>query len=259
MSDGTVLEGSVQESAPADSGTALQGGVSMSDGIDSGFSDDPPDGICIPCMINNALNALAAAFDNSPSDAAPKPKKSPPAGGASKSGAPAAPSSPFTAEFQKAWKDSFNKDGTVTEQGGSIIKKKDGTVEVRRAAAGASGSIPLSNYPKPGPGETLVGTFHTHPYSKAEGGYTGVSFSGSDIRNFLKEDQGNTKYIMAGDKVFELTKDDPALAAKADPDAVKKTWDDTYAASKDPLPTAADNATKAAIKGTGLGYKTMKP
>ncbi len=187
----------------------------------------------------------------------PKPPSPPPG--------PTTPCPPSTYDKQlkeamkQAWKDSFKPDGTVTEQGGSIIRTKDGKVEIRRASPGASGSIPLSNYPKLGDGEQLIGTFHTHPYSKDEGGYTGVSFSGGDIRNFLKEEQGDAKYVMAGDKVFVLTKDDPARAAKADPQAALDTWNDTYSKSSGSLPDRADAATKAAVKDTGLGYKTIDP
>jgi len=34
-------------------------------------------------------------------------------------------------------------------------------------------------------GYTIYGMFHTHSYSVAEGGYTGVSLSGADIANLI--------------------------------------------------------------------------
>jgi hypothetical protein len=69
---------------------------------------------------------------------------------------------------------------------------------------GGSGSVGLDT--SGGKDETLLGTFHTHPYSKAEGGHKGAPFSGGDIANLtvVGGTQGTYKFIEAGTKRFAL-------------------------------------------------------
>jgi hypothetical protein len=182
--------------------------------------------------------------------------------GAAAGAAAAAAADPVPATVRKAidqaWKDSFLKDDKVTEQGASIIKTKDGKIEIRKAKPGNSGSLPQANFPKPGKGETLVGTFHTHPYSKAEGGHKGVSFSAADITNFLDGSQGTVKYVGAGTHIFILTLDDAAKAKKAKPADVKKAWDDAFKNAKGTFQQKVEAAVQAAIKDTGISYKKVE-
>lgn len=162
-------------------------------------------------------------------------------------------------EMKKAWAESFNADGTVTEQGGYIVKTKDGKYEVRRVPPGASGEILVPRANEMKDGETLVGTWHTHPYSEEEGGHTGVSFSKGDINNFLEGEQGDVKYVYAGDKVFKMEMTDRDKATKSDPDDVSEKWDETFADADGDLPEKADQATEEATKDTGVEYTKFDP
>jgi hypothetical protein len=105
----------------------------------------------------------------------------------------------------------------------------------------------------------LVDTFHTHPYSKDEGGHTGVSFSKADITNFMDGNQGNEKYVYAGDKIFKLSMDDPAKAKGADRRKVRQTWDETFYNTSGTFAEKCHKAGAAATRDTGLGYSEMNP
>ncbi|MBL9143907.1 MAG: RHS repeat-associated core domain-containing protein, partial [Verrucomicrobiaceae bacterium] len=151
-----------------------------------------------------------------------------------------------------AWKDSFNPDGTVNEQGGSLIGTGSGT-EPRPGSGGGSGSFPQENYPQPGSGETLDGTYHTHPYSPAEGGHKNVSFSCGDIQNFAAGTQGGQKVVMAGDSIFILTIGDQAKLKNCKLCCGK--WNQGFGSNpKDSFQDRVEAGVQAAIKECGLCY-----
>jgi len=156
--------------------------------------------------------------------------------------------------LEKAWTASFNSDGSVAEQGGSIINTAGGGQVIKPGKPGNSGRFPQDNFPQPGNGESLDGTYHTHPYSKDEGGYQGVSFSAGDIENFTCDrKQGNKRYVMSGTCIFVLTIDDPKKTKNCC--SCDKSWKQGFDMfPKGEFPTRVEVAVKNAIKTCGLCY-----
>jgi RHS repeat-associated protein len=103
--------------------------------------------------------------------------------------------------MNKSWADGFKKDGTVQERGGVIAMA--GKKVLVHKAEGKSGSINYDEV-KLDKDEKLVGTFHTHPYAKSEGGHKAVPFSGPDINNMAITDQGSYKFIEAGTRRYAI-------------------------------------------------------
>jgi hypothetical protein len=76
-------------------------------------------------------------------------------------------------------------------------------------------------------GETLEGGFHTHPYSKAEGGFTGVGFSAGDIvHQGWGEETGAIMLLEAGTNRFALEISDVKKASNfVKNNDIQKMWD----------------------------------
>ena len=155
-----------------------------------------------------------------------------------------------------AWAKSGHGGTTVTEQGGRIVTDKSGK-HLIRTGAGGGGSISL---PAEAAGDVTEGTFHTHPYSKAEGSELGVAFSGGDIQNFVNGGQGSVKYIGAGSCYFALDTQDAALRDACKSEDLKKRWNDAYAKASGSMSAQVEISVKAAIAGCGLCfYKACRP
>jgi hypothetical protein len=156
----------------------------------------------------------------------------------------------------KAWMKSGHGGKTVTEHGGRIVTDKDAK-RVIRTGSGGGGSISL---PAEKTGDVTLGSFHTHPYSKAEKSHLGVSFSGGDISNFVDGDQGSVKYVGSGTCYFVL---DTGNAAKRDAcktQDLKKRWNDSFAKASGSFQAKVETAVKDTIAGCGLCYyKTCRP
>jgi len=159
------------------------------------------------------------------------------------------PNDIYTA-MDAAWKKSGHGSDTVSEQGGRVVTDKDGK-RVIRTGPGGGGSIAL---PAAKTGDTTLGTFHSHPYSKSEGSDLGVPFSGGDIKNFVAGKQGTFKYIAAGSCNFALDTLDSAARDGCKAVDIEKRWNDAYKSVN--VSTASDSevATKAAIKDCGLCF-----
>ena len=149
-----------------------------------------------------------------------------------------------------AWKKSGHGGKTVAEQGGRIVTDSGGK-RVIRIGAGGSGSISL---PDEKAGDTTEGTFHTHPYSKAEGSELGVSLSGGDISNFVAGDQGKVKYIGAGSCYFVLDTLDQTKRDACKKVDLEKRWDDSFGKAKGSFQKKVETAVKTTIAGCGLCY-----
>jgi hypothetical protein len=155
-----------------------------------------------------------------------------------------------------AWGQSKHGEDTVTEQGARIVTDKDGK-RVIRTGSGGGGSISL---PAEKSGDTTLGTFHTHPYSKSEGSHLGVSLSGGDIKNFIDGSQGKVKYIGAGSCIFALDTIDTTVRDACKNTDVQKRWNDAFAAATGTMPQKVQTAVMAAISGCGLcHYKACRP
>ncbi|RTL31677.1 MAG: DUF4157 domain-containing protein [Burkholderiales bacterium] len=158
--------------------------------------------------------------------------------------------------IETAWAASNHGGDTVTEQGGRIVTDKDGKRQIR-TGSGGGGSISL---PAEQAGDTTLGTFHTHPYSKSEGSTAGVSFSGDDINNFIAGGQGNVKYIGAGTCIFALDTIDSTARDGCKSEDIRKRWNDAFAAAGGTFQAKVKTAVKAAIVGCGLcHYEACRP
>jgi len=189
-------------------------------------------------------------------------RRQPPAGSA----APATPEKVCPATYQMpddayvaldtAWKASGQGGDTVTEQGGRIVTDASGKRAIH-TGSGAGGEI---NLPEAAAGETTVGTFHTHPYSKSEGSHLGVSFSGGDITNFVAGDQGGVKYVGAGSCNYVLNTLDQTKRDACKTQDLTKRWNDGFAKASGDFPSKVETAVKATIAGCGLCYyKACRP
>ena len=101
-------------------------------------------------------------------------------------------------DFDQLWSKSF-PGGMSQEQGGTIVSDVSGKQRLTNMSAGTSGSF--SPNLSVGPGEKVEGIFHTHPYDKIEGGYTGVSLSGGDA-GYLINGKQNLIVAQSGKEQF---------------------------------------------------------
>lgn len=107
------------------------------------------------------------------------------------------------AVFNAQWKASF-PGGTSKEQGATItFDKKAGTVSTENigGTGSTSGSFSPDLNVKNPKTTGVLGIFHTHPYDKSEGGFTGVSLSGGDAGYMINGKQ-NIIVAQSGAKQF---------------------------------------------------------
>ncbi len=103
--------------------------------------------------------------------------------------------------MNQAWSDSKHGTTSVKEYGAAIFqrtgpvtwKHKKGTYGYKHYTEGKSGGINISTAGITRRGDTLIGTFHTHPYSIAEGATSpaqmqGAAHSFGDIVALTEED-----------------------------------------------------------------------
>lgn len=101
--------------------------------------------------------------------------------------------------MQYAWQKSFPK-GKSQEQGGILVRRKDASYKWKAGKAGKSGAFRV-NYEDASQHEVLLMTGHTHPYDKSEGGHTDISFSATDLANFVIG-QEPAKVVQSGQSLF---------------------------------------------------------
>lgn len=153
--------------------------------------------------------------------------------------------------MQTAWDGSL-PGGRSQEQGGILVRNKDGSYEWKAGSAGDTGSFP-PNYGDKGADQTLAVLGHTHPYDKTEGGYTNVPFSGQDLaRQVYSSEPFNM--VQSGKGTFgtartaEFDKMVQGLDEKGKKEMfqkMNKEWNDLYSKGKGELPENADAATQA--------------
>ena len=171
-------------------------------------------------------------------------------------GSPA--SAPGTIQLQpnvnKAMQDAFGRSfpgGKSQEHGGTLVQDKDGNVTVVNEHAGTTGTLTQDR--NVGPGQTIVGTYHTHPYDASEGGHKGVSFSDGDMANAAENNQPSL--VDAGDKQFMVVP--TAQTPPVDRDQTKKDWQaafDQSRASGKTFPEATRDAAASVAKKNNMAY-----
>jgi len=155
-----------------------------------------------------------------------------------------------------AWGKSGHGEAKRTEHGGRIVTDKAGKRQIR-TGEGVGGKITLPDEKK---GDTTIGTYHTHPYTKAQGAPLGVAFSGEDIENFVGGSQGGVKYVGAGSCYFVL--DTLSLVER---DGCKKSkltqkWKLSYGKAGGTFQEKVEIAVKDTIVGCGMCfYKACRP
>lgn len=163
--------------------------------------------------------------------------------------------------MQDGYKRSF-PGGKSQEQGGIIVKDKDGKYVMRDAPAGDSGSM-TPNYGDKKATDTLIGVGHTHPYDASEGGHKGVSFSGADLaRLALVADRiavveaGGTQFLAARTAEFDKLLEGKNQAQKrALFNEINTHWDTKFAAGgAKGIVKAAEAATKSTCDKYHLIY-----
>lgn len=166
--------------------------------------------------------------------------------------------------MQQAWDKSL-PGGVSQEQGGLLVKDKAGEYAWKAGAPGSSGSF-NPNYGDKGKDESLVGVGHTHPYDKSEGGHTNVSFSGQDLARlvyvedrFAAVQSGEGQFLAGRSAEFDKTVAGLDEAGKKKMfDEMKKTYDDTFAATKGTFEEKAAAAAKAQSAKYQLPYYSGK-
>lgn len=147
--------------------------------------------------------------------------------------------------------------GKSKEQGGTIVADAKGKLSVQNL--GGEGSTSGSFAPKltlKDPSKFSVrGIFHTHPYDKSEGSYTGVSLSGGDAAYLINSGQ-NIIVAQSGPKQFAYVRTDKTSAsvdaAKLDTDQnarIAELIDKGYT-----FPQASRIAAAETAKAYGLAY-----
>lgn len=153
--------------------------------------------------------------------------------------------------MQKAWDGSIPM-GKSQEQGGILVRNKDGSYEWKAGAAGESGSFD-PNYDDKGKDQSLAVLGHTHPYDETEGGYTNVPFSGQDLARQVYSDEP-VNVVQSGKGMFGTarTAEFDKMVAGLDEKAkrkmfqdMNKEWNDLFSSGKGELPGKADAATRA--------------
>jgi hypothetical protein len=166
----------------------------------------------------------------------------------------------FEQGLKKAWGKSLPGKKSK-EHGGILVSTPSGEYKWRPGKKSTSGTFSI-NYKDVKEGETLVASAHTHPYSKKEGGYTNVAFSGGDMANFVTGGE-RIKVVRSGDGEFLIAKskewDDDVRGRnatkidelKAD---IEKTWQDAFDADAGDLPAKSQAGAKAVAKKFNLLY-----
>jgi hypothetical protein len=167
----------------------------------------------------------------------------------------------FVEGLQKAWDKSLPGKKSL-EQGGILVSGPGG-YKWKPGKKSTSGTFTI-NYGDVEKDEKLLGSAHTHPYSKKEGGHTDVPFSAGDMANFVTGAE-RIKVVRSGARLFLIAKSkewDDALkgaSAKQISDreaAIRKCWNDAFAAATGKLPARAQAAAKAVAKKFDLLYYT---
>ena len=166
--------------------------------------------------------------------------------------------------MQKAWDKSLPGD-TSQEQGGILVKDAKDKYAWKAGAAGTMGTF-TPNYGDLGKDESLVGVGHTHPYSKAEGGFTDVPFSGADLAAFATDpdkmqmvQSGEGQFVAARTEEFnEKLKDLDDKGKQKLSGEMEAKWDETFGKTKGTFQEKHAAAAKKIAEEYGIVYYAGK-
>jgi type VI secretion system secreted protein VgrG len=155
-------------------------------------------------------------------------------------------------DFDIQWANSF-PGGRSLEQGGTLVSDNVGNVSMIHPGGVPGESTDHTFRPdrSAGPGQKLLGVFHTHPYASTEGGYTGISLSGGDAANLIN-DGWNVMIAQSGNEQFMYLR--TGLTPRhVDGNAVKNARDQRVRQLMQ-QGLSASNASKVAAKETAQTY-----
>jgi hypothetical protein len=206
----------------------------------------------------NSISTVSKPANAKADAAPPTTKASDIASATSPSNAPA--KIQFAPEVQKVFETLRYRSfpgGKSKEQGGTIVADSKGKLSIQNI--GGDGSTSGSFTPKltlKDPSKySAVGVFHTHPYDKSEGSYTGVSLSGGDAGTFINSGL-KIDVVQSGAKQFAYMRTDKTPvsvdAVKLDNDQnarIAELVDKGYT-----FPQASRTAAAETAKAYGLAY-----
>jgi len=131
--------------------------------------------------------------------------------------------------LNKAWEERFDSTGTEVREAGGVITWDGKEFKVRNYKK-SDNCCSISLDRNVGRDKGIVrGEFHTHPYSKSEGAYTGVAFSAGDILFMLRNRKKNyVMIVQSGEKRFALVIEDvkkvKRYSRKNSEEKIRKTY-----------------------------------
>jgi len=188
-------------------------------------------------------------------------------------------------QMNKAWKSSFNADGTVNEHGFNIFRTT--TTITRGGEAQSTSRITRAGPTTPGTSggwidyappdvtttvvkdgnvihtvKTAIADFHTHPYSAEEGAFEGVCCSAGDVYTIrLTPQQDHVSFMSGGTSLFALVIEDKVLAdrffAENSDEKMQAAWDKAYGDAEGTFQERTRIAAQAVVGAadkSGLGF-----
>jgi antitoxin (DNA-binding transcriptional repressor) of toxin-antitoxin stability system len=179
--------------------------------------------------------------------------------------------------LEVAWRQSDSGTAQAVEQGGSIILDKNGKTVIRPIPQRKPGKkpgenmvIPGGEFPKAKEGESMVGTYHTHPLLPGEADMD-VTFSGpvraglpaTDLHSLLgsiatpvtlPQFEGTEMIVRSPNCIFVLALDDLEKCKKNAQLTLKRFSEAWKANEKKPRAERQEVALLEAIKDSGLCY-----
>jgi hypothetical protein len=170
----------------------------------------------------------------------------------------------LTTGMSTAWKGSF-PGGLSQEQGGLLVRDDKGNFVWKAGVGDASGTF-KPDFGAVAQGETMIGSAHTHPYTKTEApgmkNLEDVSFSGDDLSTMILTGE-RACFVQAGKSTFTAIRTeefDARLAPlnkqeKLDLKAeMEKYWQDTFDAAKGDFQKRVETAAKGTCDKYDLVY-----
>lgn len=170
----------------------------------------------------------------------------------------------MTQALQVAWNQSLPQ-GQAKEQGGLLVRNRDGSMRWLRAAPGTEKEISL-NYDEVSPQQTLLAGAHTHPYGAEEFDFTDVPFSGRDLAE-LVDAPHRLSIVQSGEALFGAarTREFDALVKSRDEagrqslsNEIERFWQTIYDAAEGGTPEKSEAATRATSEWFHLLYYAGK-
>jgi hypothetical protein len=109
-------------------------------------------------------------------------------------------------QFNALWRQSFPGNSSM-ERGGTIMSDRHGSLSLQNVGGrgGDSGVFHPDLVAKDPANYRPIGLFHTHPYAKSEGGYTGIAIDGGDAGGLI-DSPATFCIAQSGDKQFMFMK-----------------------------------------------------